>query len=106
MTKGLTTLEWEIPEQMKPWLHVTLADRLDDGAGIRRDLRSRTAEESADMVRGIAHHARTLPHILTALGLPAVPPDEEFWQSRVLPVIRTETERRSRPKPKARAGRL
>ena len=49
------------------------------------------------MVRGIAHHARTLPYVLTAFGLPMVPPDEEFWQAHVLPELKKEIERRSRP---------
>ena len=87
----------EMPEQMKPWMHTMLAHRLDGPAGIRRALRSRTPEELKDMVRGIAHHARTLPYVLKAFGLPMVPPDEEFWQAQVLPELKKEVKRRSRP---------
>ena len=87
----------EMPEQMKPWMHTMLAHRLDGPAGIRRALRSRTPEELKDMVRGIAHHARILPYVLKAFGLPMVPPDEEFWQAQVLPELKKEVKRRSRP---------
>ena len=87
----------EMPEQTKPWMHTTVAHRLDGPAGIRRALRSRTTEELKDMVRGIAHHARTLPYVLAALGLPLVPPDDGFWQAEVLPELQKEIERRSRP---------
>ena len=87
----------EMPEQMKPWMHTMLAHGLDGSAGIRRALRSRTPEELKDMVRGIAYHARTLPYVLKAFGLPMVPPDEEFWQAQVLPELKKEIKRRSRP---------
>ena len=87
----------EMPEQMKPWMHTMLAHRLDGSAGIRRALRSRTPDELKEMVRGIAHHARILPYVLTALGLPMVPPTDEFWQAQVLPELQKEIERRSRP---------
>ena len=87
----------EMPEQMKPWMHTLVAHGLDGPAGIRRALRSRTPEELEDMVRGIAHHARTLPYVLKAFGLPMVPPDEEFWQAQVLPELKKEVKRRSRP---------
>ena len=86
-----------MPEQMKPWMHTMLAHGLDGSSGIRRALRSRTPEELKDMVRGIAHRARTLPYVLKAFGLPMVPPDEEFWQAHVLPELKKEIERRSRP---------
>ena len=87
----------EMPEQMKPWMHTLVAHGLDGPAGIRRALRSRTPEELKDMVRGIAHHARILPYVLKAFGLPMVPPDDEFWQAQVLPELKKEIERRSRP---------
>ena len=87
----------EMPEQMKPWMHTLVAHGLDGPAGIRRALRSRTPEELKDMVRGIAHHVRTLPYVLKAFGLPMVPPDEEFWQAQVLPELKKEIGRRSRP---------
>ena len=87
----------EMPEQMKPWMHTLVAHGLDGPAGIRRALRSRTPEELKDMVRGIAHHARILPYVLKAFGLPMVPPDEEFWQAQVLPELKKEVKRRSRP---------
>ena len=87
----------EMPEQMKPWMHTMLAHGLDGSSGIRRALRSRTPEELKEMVRGIARHARTLPYVLKAFGLPMVPPDEEFWQAHVLPELKKEIERRSRP---------
>ena len=87
----------EMPEQMKPWMHTLVAHGLDGPAGIRRALRSRTPEELKDMVRGIANHARILPYVLKAFGLPMVPPDEEFWQAQVLPELKKEVKRRSRP---------
>ena len=87
----------EMPEQMKPWMHTMVAHRLDGSAGIRRALRSRTPEELKDMVRGVARHARTLPYVLKAFGLPMVPPDDGFWQAHVLPELQKEIERRSRP---------
>ena len=87
----------EMPEQMKPWMHTIVAHRLDGSAGIRRALRSRTPDELKDMVCGIAHHARTLPYVLKAFGLPMVLPDDEFWQAHVLPELKKEIERRSRP---------
>ena len=87
----------EMPEQMKPWMHTMVAHRLDGSAGIRRALRIRTPEELKDMVRGIACHARILPYVLKAFGLPMVPPDDEFWQAQVLPQLKKEIERRSRP---------
>ena len=74
-----------------------LAHGLDGSSGIRRALRSRTPEELKNMVRGIACHARILPYVLKAFGLPMVPPDEEFWQAHVLPELKKEIERRSRP---------
>jgi hypothetical protein len=87
----------EMPEQMKPWMHTMLAHGLDGSSGIRRALRSRTPEELKDMVSGIARHARTLPYVLKAFGLPMVPPTDEFWQAHVLPELKKEIERRSRP---------
>ena len=93
----VTAFPGEMPEQMKPWMHTMVAHRLDGPAGIRRALRSRTPEELKEMVRGIAHHARTLPYVLKAFGLPMAPPDEEFWQAQVLPELQKEIERRSRP---------
>ena len=87
----------EMPEQMKPWMHTMVAHRLDGPAGIRRALRSRTPDELKEMVRGIARHARILPYVLKAFGLPMVPPDEEFWQAQVLPELKKEVKRRSRP---------
>jgi hypothetical protein len=86
-----------MPEQMKPWMHTMLAHGLDGSSGIRRALRSRTPEELKDMVSGIARHARTLPYVLKAFGLPMVPPTDEFWQAHVLPELKKEIERRSRP---------
>ena len=56
------------------------------------------------MIRGIARHARTLPHILTALGLSVLPLAEGFWIAQVLPAVRSEMERRSRPKPLPGSG--
>ena len=94
----------EMPEQMKPWMHTMVAHRLDGSAGIRRALRSRTPEELKEMVRGIARHARTLPYVLKAFGLPMVPPDDEFWQAQVLPQLKKEIERRSRPALSAGGG--
>ena len=87
----------EMPEQMKPWMHTLVAHGLDGSSGIRRALRSRTPEELKDMVRGIAHHARIIPYVLKAFGLPMVPPDDEFWQAQVLPELKKEIKRRSRP---------
>lgn len=89
----------ETPEPMKPWLHVTLAHRLDGQVGIRRALSGRTNEELQVMTAGIVDHSRTLPHILMTLGLPAIAPENEFWQGQVLPLLRSEIERRARPKP-------
>jgi hypothetical protein len=86
-----------MPEQMKPWTHTMVAHRLDGSSGIRRALRSRTPEELNDMVRWIDRHARTLPYVLKAFGLPMVPPDDGFWQAHVLPELQKEIERRSRP---------
>jgi hypothetical protein len=91
-------------EPMKPWLHVSLANRLDGDVGIRRAIRNRSTEELEEMVRGIAHHARTLPGVLMAFGLPALEPEDELWQSQVLPLLRVELERRSRPLPPPGSG--
>ena len=64
-----TAFPSEMPEQMKPWMHTILAHGLDGSAGIRRARRSRTPEELKDMVRGIAHRARTLPYVLKAFEM-------------------------------------
>ena len=92
---GKLALDTGIPEPVKPWAWVAVVHAL--RGDVRAPFRQMPDAELRHMAATIGVNAMILPHLLTSWRLPQLD-CPSFWAGTVLPAIRTELERRSRPK--------
>ena len=86
---------WAIPEEAKPWLGVPLAYMLH--RNVSGPLRQMDDEQLRRMAGSIGLNAITLPHLLRSWRLPQLE-GPGFWLGTVAPAIKSELERRRKPK--------
>jgi hypothetical protein len=101
LTGALTVLEPEppghggLPEGVKPWASLWVSHRL--RGNVTGALRQMSNQELRHTAATIALNAKILPHLLASWQLPQLE-GPGFWVGTVLPAIKTELDRRTRPK--------